>query len=337
MVNNLPFHPLNLTDTATGDHNHPTSPPSLRARLPRSSCSMALGDGERARNLNVAVAAERRGLIGEGAAQMDTKWQFGQLLENVQSRQPFHRTFLLHPKKPLLRRLFRMFTKPDRRPPSPSLPLLWRNPLFDPPFLFFPNLPRPFPPSSLATAAAVPPPSLCGNRRVRRKLPKSSFVVVVVVSLCRSAATVNFSQLLRPSSAVASLLARPDGRGLQGSLNLLRPRSLCSTDRATIHRQKVSYSAAPPPPSEWSNIGRRPCSRLVVTLGSQYWARGEEEEEEGRAERRGLRLGLPRPPRSDRVNLAPRAFSAAPPLSSPLMMMMTTMALPSSSQGAMYI
>ena len=68
---------------------------------------------------------------------MDTKWQFGQLLENVQSRQPFHRTFLLHPKKPLLRRLFRMFTKPDRRPPSPS-PLLWRNPLFDPPF--FPSL-----------------------------------------------------------------------------------------------------------------------------------------------------------------------------------------------------
>ena len=153
------------------------------------------------------------------------KWTINGNLVNCSKMSSHGRHFLqlclARPKKPLFRQRFRfveMFTKPDR-----PLSSLAKSP-FRSPFPFPSKSPSSIPaffPRNRRRCSV--PPSLCGNRRVRRKLPKSSFVVVVV-SLCRSA-TVNFSQLRPPRllRGLARPLARPVGRGLQGSLNLLRP------------------------------------------------------------------------------------------------------------------
>ena len=213
------------------------------------------------------ASAQSRCSCGAGhsdVAQMDNKWQFGQLLENVQSRQFFspkgESKVIQVPfdKDSVFSRCLQ-----NRIVPLPRSSLPWRNPLFDPPFQISPVHSRP------------PLPPFVRQSQSPKKIAK--------IFLRRRS-------LVPPPQSISlsccGLAARR--RGLQGSLNLLRP-PLPAAARPTVPSSTARrYHTR----SEWSNIGRgRPCSRLVVTLGSQYWARGKEEQGEGEQGQGTLRLG----------------------------------------------
>ena len=155
---------------------------------------------------------------------MDNKWQFGQLLENVQSRQ-FHSP---NGESEVIRLSFgedsvSLRCLQNRIVPSPFLPPLAKSPFRSP----FPNLPvHSRPPSPSFCAAIAESEENCQNLPPPPLVPPPQSISLSCCGLAR--------------------------RGLQGSLNLLRPPLLldrpCHPPSSTARR----YLGVRPP-----SVGRR--------------------------------------------------------------------------------
>ena len=266
----LPFRSDSLTETDNHATYASTLPPSETSKI---ELPPALPEGWLARNLNVAVADSALG------DRRPPKWTINGNLVNCSKMSSHDRHFLqlclARPKTPLFRRRFRFvkkFTKPDR-----PLSSLAKSP-FRSPFPFPSKSPSSIP-ALAAAAVPPPPPSFVPQSQSPKKIAK-----IFLRRRRRFALSFRHSQFLSAASPATPPRPRSPSRSPRWSRSaritkLVEAAAFARpTDHATIlHRQKVSYSPPSRRRSEWSNIGP-PCSRLVVTLGSQYWAQGEDED-----------------------------------------------------------